>query len=184
MGAQPLQQNVPSPPLPASNPLEGEHPVLDVGYGGIGFERYLDVIERVGRLFLLVQTEKGSRLGPELTLKRRHLYVREANFSILAVHRPHLVTDDRIRERLATINIPTNARTDSVVLILTKPFDDLLWDTITETLDQQKMELQQVSEISGTYIEGPNGVFLKLESVLVKANGNRIGLDRKLRVSL
>ena len=46
-----------------SPPLEGEHPVLEVGYEEIGFERYLNIIERVGQFFVMTQTKLGSMLS-------------------------------------------------------------------------------------------------------------------------
>jgi hypothetical protein len=168
----------------SSRKLTGNRPVLEVAYDQIGFARYLDVIERVGRLFVLVETETGTRLGPEISLKRRLLYPRGADMTVLAIKRPHLVSDDRIRDRLATIKIPDEAYDDSVVLILTKPFDDLLWDTITDVLKKHRLSLHQVSQIIGDYTEGANGVFLKLDSVVVKRSGKLVRLNRKLRVSL
>ena len=171
-------------PSPVSRKLDGDRPQLEVAYDEIGFPRYLDVIERVGRLFVLVTTEAGPRLGPEISLKRQLIYPRSADMSILAVKRPHLVSDERILGRLEKIAIPKEAIADSVVLILTKPFDSLLWDTITETLKQRGLRLDQVSRIKGGYVEGSNGVFLRLDSVEVRATGKQVRLDRKLRVSL
>jgi len=171
-------------PSPVSRKLDGDRPQLEVAYDEIGFSRYLDVIERVGRLFVLVTTEAGPRLGPEISLKRRLIYPRSADMSILAVKRPHLVSDERILGRLEKIAIPKEALADSVVLILTRPFDSLLWDTITETLKQRGLRLDQVSRIKGGYVEGSNGVFLRLDSVEVRATGKQVRLDRKLRVSL
>jgi hypothetical protein len=171
-------------PIAASRNLIGNRPVLEVAYKDIGFNRYLDVIERVGRLFVLMETEDGTRLGPEISLKRKFLYPRGADMSVLAIKRPHLVSDDRIRDRLAMIKIPEEANDDRVVLILTKPFDDLLWQTITDALKKHRLGLHQVSQIVGDYTEGSNGVFLQLDSVVVKRSGKLVRLNRKLRVSL
>jgi hypothetical protein len=168
----------------ASRKLTGNRPALEVAYDEIGFTRYLDVIERVGRLFVLVETENGARLGPEISLKRLSVYPRGADMTVLAVKRPHLVSDERIRDRLAMIKIPHEAFNDSVVLILTKPFDDLLWDTIKDAIGKHGLKLHQVSQIIGDYAEGRNGVFLKLNSVVVKGTGKLVRLNRKLRVSL
>jgi len=172
------------PPSLATRKLDGDRPQLEVAYDKIGFSRYLDVIERVGRLFVLVNTGSGPRLGPEISLKRRLIYPRSADMSVLAVKRPHLVSDDRILGRLEKIAIPDDALADSVVLILTRPFDSLLWDTITETLKQRGLRLDQVSRIKGVYVEGSRGVFLRLDSVVVRATGKQVRLDQKLRVSL
>jgi len=178
-------RTVPKPsPAPVSKELTGNRPVLELAYDDIGFRRYLDVIERVGRLFVLLETKGGARLGPEISLKRQFIYPRGADMSVLAVKRPHLVSDERIRERLAIIKIPAKANDDSVILLLTKPFDNLLWDTITEELAKRRLGLYQVSEIIGDYTEGKNGVFVQLESAVVKQSGKRVRLNRKLRVTL
>jgi hypothetical protein len=171
-------------PLAASPVLDGDRPVLDVAYEGIGFTRYLDVIERVGRLFILIDNEGSPRLGPEISLKRRILHQRPSDMSLLATNRPHLVSDHKVGDRLASINIPDDALEDSVVLILTKPFDDLLWDTIADALDHHRLQLNQVSQITGAYAGGKGGVFLDFKSATVKGTGKRIRLSRKLRVSL
>jgi hypothetical protein len=173
-----------TPPLAASPVLDGDRPVLDVAYEGIGFTRYLDVIERVGRLFLLIDNEGSPRLGPEISLKRGILHQRPSDMSLLATKRPHLVSDLKIGARLAAINIPDDALDDSVVLILTKPFDDLLWDTIADALDHHRLQLNQVSQITGAYAGSKGGVFLNFNSATVKGTGKRIRLRRKLRVSL
>jgi hypothetical protein len=172
------------PPVTTASKLTGDRPVLEVAYKDIGFSRYLDVIERVGRLFVLVETEKGSRLGPEISLKRRLLYRQSSDLNVLAVKRPHLVSDGRIRDRLATIKIPDEAYDDSVVLILTKPFDDLLWDTIEAALRKRQLGLHQVSQIVGDYTEETNGVFLQFDSAVIKGTGKMVRLNQKLRVSL
>lgn len=173
-----------TPAQAASPDLDGDRPVLEVAYEGIGFTRYLDVIERVGRLFILIDNEGSSRLGPEISLKRGILHQSPSDMSLLATKRPHLVSDQKIGDRLAAINIPDDAFDDSVVLILTKPFDDLLWDTIADALDHHRLRLNQVSQITGSYAGGKGGVFLNFKSATVKATGKQIHLNRKLRVSL
>jgi hypothetical protein len=173
-----------TPPLAASSVLDGDRPVLDVAYEGIGFTRYLDVIERVGRLFILIDNDGSPRLGPEISLKRRILHQSPSDMSLLATKRPHLVSDHKVGDRLTSINIPDDALEDSVVLILTKPFDDLLWDTIADALEHHRLQLNQVSQITGAYAGGKGGVFLNFKSAIVKGTGKRIRLRRKLRVSL
>jgi hypothetical protein len=123
-------------------------------------------------------------LGPEISLKRRLLYQGTTDFSILALKRPHLVSDERIRNRLSTIEIPATAYDDSVVLVLTRPFDSLLWDTIEQALRKRHLQLNQVSQIVGDYVDGGSGVFLQLGSAVVKGSGKLVELNKKLRVSL
>ena len=164
--------------------LSGDRPVLEVDYEVIGFNRYLEVIERVGRLFVLIETKAGTQLGPEVSLKRQMIYDKKADMSVLAVKRPHMVSDEKIFHRLSAIEIPENALADSVVLILTKPFDDLLWSTITKTLKRQGVQLKQISHIVGVYTSGPKGVFLRLDGAVIRATGKKISLGHRIRVSL
>ena len=178
----PKNKHRPSP-LPTPN-RDGDRPILEVGYDEIGFARYLDVIGRVGRFFVLLQTEKGPGLGPEVNLNDGALSTHESDLNMLAVDRPHLVSDPKIQERLAAIELPDGALDDSVVLMLTKPFDALLWDTISESLSRHGFSLKQVSLINGAYINGKNGVFLWLNKAIIKDGKRQIPLKRRLRVSL
>jgi hypothetical protein len=102
----------------------------------------------------------------------------------LAADRPHLVSDPKIQERLATIELPDGALDDSVVLMFTKPFDALLWDTISESLSKHGFSLKQVHLINGAYINGKNGVFLWLNKAITKDGKQQIPLKLKLRVTL
>ena len=170
-------------PLPTPN-RDGDRPILVVGYEEIGFVRYLDVIERVGRFFVLLQTEKGPRLGPEVNFNDGALSTHKSDLNLLAADRPHLVSGPKIQERLAEIELPHGALDDSVVLMLTKPFDALLWDTISETLSRRGFSLKQVRLISGAYVIGKDGVFLRLDKATTKDGKRRIPLKRRLRVSL
>ncbi len=171
-----------SPPSPA---VEGERPVLEVDYQEIGFDRYLDVIERVGRFFVLIETGDGAGLGPEVSL-RAGAIVRTGGHDTdaLASTRPHLVSDPGIRERLAVIGLPAGANGDRLVLLLTKPFDSLLWDTIRESLSKKGLALNDIARVRGAYEEGRNGVFLRLDSAVARADGREYPLHAKLRVSL
>lgn len=169
--------------LPTPN-RDGDRPILEVGYDEIGFVRYLNVIERVGRFFVLLKTEKGPRLGPEVNFNDGALSTHKNGLSMLAADRPHLVSDPMIQERLAAIELPLGALDDSVVLMLNKPFDALLWDTISETLSRRGFSLNQVRLISGAYVIGKDGIFLRLDKATTKDGKRRIPLKRRLRVSL
>jgi len=170
-------------PLPKSS-REGERPILEVGYDEIGFSLYLDAIERVGRFFVLLKTEKGPRLGPEVSLNNGVLSTHKSDLSMLAADRPHLVSDPMIQERLAAIELPQGALDDSVVLMFTKPFDALLWDTISESLSKHGFSLKHVRLISGAYINANRGIFLRLDKAFIKNRKWKVPLNRRMRVSL
>lgn len=167
-----------------SRDREGDRPVLEVGYEEIGFNRYLDIIERVGRFFILIQRGEERGIGPQVSLRNGKLYRRKGSLDSMATVRPHLVSDVRIHDRLRTIDLPDDALDDRVVLILTEPFDSLLWDIIDETIASRGLNLSKVALIRGTYVEGNNGVFLRFDSAVEKVSGKKIALSRKLRISL
>ena len=48
-----VSETLPSPEL------DGERPVLEVDYREIGFDRYLNAIQQVGRFFVVVETDEG-----------------------------------------------------------------------------------------------------------------------------
>lgn len=173
-----------APLIPPSLDQDGNRPILEVGYDQIGFTRYLDVIEHVGRFFVLLESEEGSRLGPEVSLSGGFLYADQTDLSRLAINRPHLVTDPKVQDRLSSIDLPTEAFDDRVVLVLTKPFDSLLWDSISESLTEQGFSLDQVGLVTGAYVTGKNGVFLALDRAVIKDDGHRVSLNKRVRVSL
>lgn len=173
-----------APLKPPSLDQDGNRPILEVGYDQIGFAQYLDVIEHVGRFFVLLESEDGSRLGPEVSLSGGYLYAGQTDLTRLAIDRPHLVTDLKVHDRLSSIDLPTEAFDDRVVLVLTKPFDSLLWDSISESLTKQGFSLNQVGLVTGAYVTGKNGVFLELDRAVIKEDGHRVSLNKRVRVSL
>ena len=44
--------------------------------------------------------------------------------------------------------------------------------------------MDEVTEIDGAYVEGGNGVFLRLDAAIAKADKRRVPLGRKLRILL
>jgi hypothetical protein len=183
---QPVSKKVKAtPPKAQPTPLKnGERPFLEVDYDKIGFEEYLDVVERVGRFFVLVSTEKGNGLGPEISLRNKMMYGTSEPFAEdLASKRPHLVSDPKIQERLSTIDLPKNALRDRVVLIFTKPFDSLLWDEISQSVARSGFEMTAILKVHGSYEKNAKGVFLKLSSAITKKDNKKITLNKNLRVA-
>lgn len=171
-------------PAAMPTPGSGDRPVLEVDYKEIGFERYLDVIERVGRFFIVLKHGETISLGSQILLREGLIYAGGADMDLLAAQRPHLVSDALIASRLASIGLPENAMPDSVVLIFTRPFDSLLWDTITESLSERGVTLDRIERITGAYENRGGGVFLRLDRAVVKDGKKKLLLDMRLRVSL
>jgi hypothetical protein len=173
-----------STPKKTTPKRDGDFPVLEVGYEAIGFADYLDAIERVGHFFLISNTEKGTEIGSEISLKSRIVYKHRIDLSNLAIRRPHLVSDSMIRDRLAGFSLPEDVQTDSIILVFSKPFDDLLWDAIEGALSKSNLLLNQISRIEGGYVKEREDVFLIIHSAEVKNTGEEVHLNRRLRISL
>jgi hypothetical protein len=167
-----------------SNKRDGDFPILVVGYEDIGFSGYLDAVERVGHFFLIAKTERGTEIGSEISLKNGTVYRHKIDLDNLAVKRPHLVSDEMIEERLSGISLPEDVQTDSIILVFSKPFDDLLWDTIESALSKSKLSINDVVRIEGGYVKEREDVFLLIRSAENRETGEDILLNRRLRISL
>lgn len=163
----------------------GDRPVLEVSYDEIGFDRYLDVIERIGSLFLLVVEGQNMRLGPEVSLRTLSvLGSGRSHTEHLAVERPHLVSDPFIQDLLSAIVLPSGAIDDRIVLLFNQPFDDLLWDLIQETANEKNIPISEIARISGSYVGKKSGVFLNLQHVVLRKSNKRVSFARQIRVTL
>ena len=171
-------------PRPKSPETHGDRPILEVSYSDIGFDRYLNVIERIGRLFILINSSTGPTLGPEISLRHSRVYGDRSDFSDLATKRPHQVSDAKILERLQNIDLPPDAVTGSVVLVMNQPFDNLLWDTIDDTLANRGLKIEQIGKITGNYTEETGRVSLDLEIAVLKGSKKVMYLDQTLMVAL
>jgi len=171
--------------IPASDNFTGDRPVLEVGYDQIGFDRYIQVMERVGRLYVLVEGVQGVALGPEVSLARQELLGdRGLDKTRYAVERPHLISDRFIVDRLTRLQLPPAALKDRVVLVFNTPFDDLLWNVIDRTLADQNMRLEDIARVSADYVPEDGGIFLKFYYAVTKKNPKHLLLERTMRVTL
>ncbi len=170
--------------LPALK-LNGERPVLDVSYEAIGFDRYLEIIEKVGRFFLLIDKGGNIAVGPEISLLRGAVMpgVR-GDMSSLAAKRPHLVRDSQVTQRLGIMGLPQDAIEDRVILLLNKPFDRLLWNAVRSGLSSKGLALKDIARIEGAYEEIDDNVFLKLEVAVARDSRREVPLEKRIKVSL
>jgi hypothetical protein len=168
-----------------SRTYTGERPKLEVGYDYIGFNRYIDVMERVGRLFVLIEDGDKVKLGPEVSLIRKTILGdRGIEKEQYAVDRPHLISDPFIGELLTELDLPETALKDRVVLLFESPFDDLLWDVIASVAAAKNIPLGSIMQVSGDYIEQGDGIFLKLTHAVIKDTLKEMPFNRSIRVSL
>jgi hypothetical protein len=165
--------------------LKGDRPNLEVSYQGIGFEKYIDVIERVGRLFVLVEEEGRLKLGPEVSLKRQEVFLSSGfEKGRYALDRPHLISDPYINSFLSVLNLPKTAITDRVVLVFNSPFDNLLWSVISNVAAEHNLKLSNLSQISGEYIDNGDGIFLQFSHARFKNSQIITPFNRTIRVTL
>jgi len=177
----PAEKDVPY----VSRTYTGERPKLEVGYEYIGFDRYIEVMERVGRLFVLIEDGDRIKLGPEISLMRKTiLWDRGIENEQYAVDRPHLISDPFIGELLSKLDLPETALKDRVVLLFTTPFDDLLWDVIASVAATKNVALGNILQVSGDYIEKGEGIFLELTHAVIKDTLKEMPFNRSIRVSL
>ena len=168
-----------------SRTYTGERPKLEVGYDYIGFDRYIDVMERVGRLFVLIEDGDKVKLGPEVSLIRKTILGdRGIEKEQYAVDRPHLISDPFIGELLTELDLPETVLKDRVVLLFESPFDDLLWDVIASVAAAKNIALGSIMQVSGDYIEKGDGIILKLTHAVIKDTLEEMPFNRSIRVSL
>lgn len=171
-------------PKSASSHRAGDFPTLEVGYEAIGFSDYLNAIERVGHFFLISNTSSGTKIGSEISLKSQMVYRHKIDLTTLAIKRPHLVSDNMIKERLSEFSLPEDVQTDSIILVFSKPFDNLLWDTIVKALSKRELSLSEVSRIDGGYVKIREDFFLFIRSAINKKTGETVLLNQHLRISI
>ena len=175
-------------PEPAAS-LEGSEeavrPVLVASYDQIGFARYLEVVETVGRFFVLLKREGSAKIGPPVSLARRMTLRRKQNPTAgLAIERPHLVSDRDVRLRLREMQLPIRAYSDRVALLFREGFDRSLWFAVGNALRKKKLALSQVDEVKGHYVLRSGSIFLEFDSAQLKEDGGYVALSDAVRVAL
>jgi len=172
-------------PVAPQGARDGGRPVLVASYDLIGFERYLDVVESVGRFFVLLKRNGGTKIGPPVSLLLGSTLPQEQQPGAgLATARPHLVSDEKVKQRLLGIRLPSDAYSDRVALLFTMSFDRTLWIAVDKALRRKKLTLPQVAEVNGHYIRGVEGIFLKFDTARLRHNGGYVRLNDAIRVTL
>ena len=175
----------PEPSASLEGSEEAVRPVLVASYDQIGFARYLEVVERVGRFFVLLKREGSAKIGPPVSLARRMTLRRNQNLTAgLAIERPHLVSDRDVRLRLREIQLPIRAYSDRVALLFREKFDQSLWFAVGNALRKKKLALWQVDEVKGHYVLRSGSIFLEFDSAQLKEDGGYVALSDAVRVAL
>jgi hypothetical protein len=160
-------------------------PVLVASYDGIGFARYLEIVESVGRFFVLLRLEGGTKIGPPVSLARRQTVpYRQSPTAGLATERPHLVSDRDVRRRLREMRLPRHAFEDRVALLFKDGFDQRLWAAVDDALRRRKLTLGQVEEVKGHYVLRSGVIHLEFDNAQLKGGGGYVSLSEAIRVKL
>ena len=160
-------------------------PVLVASYDGIGFARYLEIVESVGRFFVLLRLEGGTKIGPPVSLARRQtIPYRQSPTTGLATERPHLVSDRDVRRRLREMRLPRHAFEDRVALLFKDGFDRMLWAAVGDALHRRKLTLGQVEEVKGHYVLRSGAIHLEFDNAKLKEGGGYVFLSEAIRVKL
>ncbi len=179
----PAALHKPSPPQPVRpEPVVGTWPALEADYDGIGFDRYLSTVEKVGQFFMLVRRGAQLRLGPELSLDRRLIFHASSSDMGLALERPHLVAGSEVQSRLQSMALPADAIVDSVVLVFEQSFDQRLWSRIARGLADFGLGVSDVSQIRGAYVERGGNVILVLVDAVARKDGRVIVINDQVDI--
>ena len=119
-----------------------------------------------------------------MSLSKRQFLPNIPDNSLLAVERPHLISDARISERLPNLPATSNIITSHVVLLLNKNIDKFLWSSIESHLYKRSLLISKISKVSGEYIIKNDQISLKLQSVSLKPSGKKIVLKDDIRIWL
>jgi hypothetical protein len=175
----------PAPTMDQAGSEGAVRPVLVASYDGIGFARYLEVVESVGRFFVLLRLEGGTKIGPPVSLARRlTIPYRQSPTVGLATERPHLVSDRDVRRRLREMRLPRHAFEDRVALLFKDGFDRTLWAAVGDALRRRKLTLGQVEEVKGHYVLRSGVIHLEFDNAQLKDGGGYVPLSEAIRVKL
>ncbi|MBT4052075.1 MAG: hypothetical protein HOE73_03195 [Bacteroidetes Order II. Incertae sedis bacterium] len=163
-------------------PAVGTWPALEADYDSIGFSRYASAVENVGRFYMLVRQGSELRLGPELSLDQRLIFRASSSDIEPSFDRPHLVVGPEVQSRLRSMPMPTDAIVDSVVLAFESSFDRRLWSRISLGLADFGLQISDVSQIRGAYIERNNNVILVLADAIVRVDGRVVTINDQIGI--
>lgn len=156
-------------------------PQFLLGYNEIGLETYLRVVERIGTLHLVLFNGEKPRYGPAISFAKRKISSDELDQDNLAIERPYSVTDRDLPKHLGLFALPMGSLEGQLVLFLNKPFDELLWDTLTTKLSRRNYGLSDITSVNGEYIREAQHIIIFLEKAITKA-GKTIKIDTYLDV--
>jgi len=162
-----------SPP-PVSEPVTKEtFPTFKLDYSEIGLAAYLQMAEKIGKLYVILEEEGRFGLGPAISFKNNKLeefaFGEPYRKRHLADSRPYWVTDPELHRHLASFNLPLNHLASQLVLFLRKSFDEELWRTLEAELSERDYKLSDIASVKGQYEREAQNIFIFLETAETKS---------------
>ena len=162
-----------SPP-PVSEPVTKEtFPTFKLDYSNIGLAAYLQMAEKIGKLYVILEEEGRFGLGPAISFKNNKLeefaFGEPYRKRHLADSRPYWVTDPELHRHLASFNLPLNHLASQLVLFLRKSFDEELWRTLETELSERDYKLSDIASVKGQYEREAQNIFIYLETAETKS---------------
>ena len=156
-------------------------PQFLVGYTNIGLELYLQVVENIGTLHLIIEDGESRRLGQRISFVKGKIEPIEPDPESLAVERPNLIDDNGLPYLMRRFPLPLNALTNSVVLYLNKPFDQRIWNVVTDELKSKNYKLSDIATVKGDYLKEDQNIFIFLNYATTKT-GQKIPINQNLEL--
>jgi hypothetical protein len=171
-----VSRKTPQQPTPAStteNKTEDTRPQFQLDYQNIGLEKYLAVAEKIGRLYTLKNDGDRPLLGRQISFRDRRLSKSEDDSAwrkeYLAVERPYLVKDDKLRPYLKVFSLSDTAYRDQLVFYLNKAFDEDLWDKVEMVLKKKKYKLSDIKSVKGQYLRYGRVMMITITDAVTKS---------------
>ena len=171
-----VSRETPQQPTPASateNKTEDTRPQVLFDYKNIGLKKYLAVAERIGRFYILKNEDDGPSLGRQISFRDSRLDESEVENAWrnkhLAVQRPYLVRDEKLRPYLESFSLPETAHRDQLVFYLNKPFDEDLWNKVEMVLKKKKYKLSDIKSVKGQYLRYGRAMMITITDAVTKS---------------
>lgn len=162
-----------SPP-PVSEPVTKEtFPAFKLDYSKIGLATYLQMAEKIGKLYVILQEGGKYGLGPAISFKDNKLeefaFGKPYRKRHLAHEIPYWVDDPELHRHLGIFNLPLNHVDSQLVLFLKKSFDEELWRVLEKVLSEKDYKLSDIASVKGQYVREAQNILIFLETAETKS---------------
>ena len=171
----PIKNNPPKASVPpVSKPVAAEtFPTFKLDYSKIGLAAYLQMAEKIGKLYVILHEGGKYGLGPAISFKDNKLeefaFGEPYRKRHLADGIPYWVDDPELHRHLGSFNLPLNHVDSQLVLFLKKSFDEDLWRALETELSERDYKLSDIVSVKGQYEREAQNIFISLETAETKS---------------